>query len=224
MKGFLRILFRRRERRKLLPSLSFPSVATIPFARFSYPTLFSNSLKQCGVKAVIFDKDNTLTPPYSFSMNENTERAVRNCQQLFGYDRVVIFSNSAGGRYGGDSQTGSEDDRGYLHAEAIEEEIGVKVIRHRQKKPEGLMEAICAWDAVQPSEVMMVGDRYLTDIYGGNLLGMLTVAVDIFTEVNDNKGAILGRRVERVLLKLCSCMQDRPLFQPIAAKYMESVL
>lgn len=125
-------------------------------------------------------------------MNENSERAVRNCQQLFGYDRVVIFSNSAGGRYGGDSQAGSEDDRGYLHAEAIEEEMGVKVIRHRQKKPEGLMEAICAWDAVQPSEVMMVGDRYLTDIYGGNLLGMLTVAVDIFTEVNDNKGGDSG--------------------------------
>ena len=224
MKGFLRILFRRRERRKILPSLSFPSVATIPFARYLCLISLTISLKQCGVKAVIFDKDNTLTPPYSFSMNESTERAVRNCQQLFGYDRVVIFSNSAGSRNCGGSQPGSEDDRGYLHAEAIEEEMHIKVIRHRQKKPEGLLEAICEWDSVQPSEVMMVGDRYLTDIYGGNLLGMLTVAVEIFTEVNDNKGAILGRRVERMLLRLCSCTAVQPLFQPIAARYLESVL
>lgn len=100
----------------------------------------------------------------------------------------------------------------------------IKVIRHKQKKPEGLLEAVCMWDSVQPNEVMMVGDRYLTDIYGGNLLGMLTVVVDIFTEVNDNKGAIFGRRVEKVLLKLCSCMNDKPLYHPIASKYLESAV
>ncbi len=100
----------------------------------------------------------------------------------------------------------------------------IKVIRHKQKKPEGLLEAVCMWDSVQPNEVMMVGDRYLTDIYGGNLLGMLTVVVDIFTEVNDNKGAIFGRRVEKVLLKLCSCMNDKPLYHPIASKYLESAM
>ena len=48
------------------------------------------------IKAVIFDKDNTLTPPYSFTMENKIENAVRQCQQLFGYDKVVIFSNSAG--------------------------------------------------------------------------------------------------------------------------------
>ena len=85
---------------------------------------------------------------------------------------------------------GSEDDRGYLHAEAIEEELDIRVIRHKQKKPDGLLEAISSWDSIESSEVMMVGDRYLTDIYGGNQIGMFTVCVDIFTEVNDNKGAI----------------------------------
>ena len=54
------------------------------------------SLKKCGVKAVIFDKDNTLTPPYSFVMNKNIDSTVRECQRLFGYEKVVIFSNSAG--------------------------------------------------------------------------------------------------------------------------------
>ena len=80
---------------------------------------------------------------------------------------------------------------------------------------------------------MMVGDRYLTDIYGGNIYGMLTVCVGIFTEQNDNRGAIIvlahgrmneqGRRVERFLLKLFSCLRVKPLPHPIVAKYLESV-
>lgn len=49
-----------------------------------------------GIKAIIFDKDNTLTPPYSFTMENRIENTVRQCQKLFGYDKVVIFSNSAG--------------------------------------------------------------------------------------------------------------------------------
>ena len=203
VKGFLKIIFSRQEKRKLLPLLSFASVADIPFA----------SLKKCGVKAVIFDKDNTLTPPYSFVMDKAIENSVRECQKLFGYDRVVIFSNSAG----------SEDDKGYLHAEAIEEELGIRVIRHRQKKPDGLLETVALWPGVSTGEVMMVGDRYLTDIYGGNIYGMLTVCVGIFTEQNDNRGAIIGRRVERFLLKLFSCLRVKPLPHPIVAKYLESV-
>ena len=149
------------------------------------------SLKKCGVKAVIFDKDNTLTPPYSFVMNKNIDSTVRECQKLFGYDKVVIFSNSAGRNLNFKSHAGSDDDKGYLHAEAIEEELGIRVIRHKQKKPDGLLETVSLWADVSAHEVMMVGDRYLTDIYGGNLYGMLTVCVGIFTEENDNKGAIL---------------------------------
>lgn len=67
------------------------------------------------------------------------------------------------------------------------------MIRHKHKKPDGLLEAISLWDSIEVNEVMMVGDRYLTDIYGGNLINMFTVCVDIFTEVNDNKGAIFVR-------------------------------
>ena len=143
------------------------------------------------MKAVIFDKDNTLTPPYSFVMNKNIDSAVRECQKLFGYDKVVIFSNSAGLVLNLKFHVGSDDDKGYLHAEAIEEELGIRVIRHKQKKPDGLLETVSLWPGVSAREVMMVGDRYLTDIYGGNLYGMLTVCVGIFTEENDNKGAIL---------------------------------
>lgn len=94
---------------------------------------------------------------------------------------------------------GSDDDKGYFHAETIEQELKIRVIRHHQKKPDGLLETVSMWPSVNPEEVMMIGDRYLTDIYGGNLYNMLTVCVDIFTEVNDNKGAILVRKLFAII-------------------------
>ena len=69
--------------------------------------------------------------------------------------------------------------------------MNIKVIRHHKKKPDGLLETVMMWQDIREDEVMMIGDRYLTDIYGGNIYNMLTVHVDIFTEKNDNKGAIL---------------------------------
>ena len=198
IRGFLKILCSRKERQKLLPILSFPSVADLPFSASSSLLLLIYSLKRCGAKAVIFDKDNTLTAPYSFSMDKQTEETVRRCQRLFGYDNVVIFSNSAGMSFLFFFIQGSDDDGGYLHAQTIEEELKIRVIRHHLKKPDGLLEAVSLWPSVQPSEVMMVGDRYLTDIYGGNQHGMLTVCVDIITETNDNKGAIFVEEDEAI--------------------------
>ncbi len=147
-------------------------------------------LKECGIKAVIFDKDNTLTPPYSFAMDHRTESTVRLCQDLFGYDHVVIFSNSAGIHCHWWWCQGSDDDKDHLQADAIESELKINVIRHHKKKPDGLLETISLWPSIKEEEVMMVGDRYLTDIYGGNVYGLLTVCVRIITEVNDNWGAI----------------------------------
>lgn len=86
---------------------------------------------------------------------------------------------------------GSDDDKGYLQADAIESELNIRVIRHHMKKPDGLLETISLWPSIKEEEVMMVGDRYLTDIYGGNVYGLLTVCVSIITERNDNWGAIL---------------------------------
>ena len=85
---------------------------------------------------------------------------------------------------------GSDDDKDYFHANTIEGELNIKVIRHHKKKPDGLLETIMMWPDIREDEVMMIGDRYLTDIYGGNIYNMLTVRVDIFTEKNDNIGAI----------------------------------
>jgi phosphatidylglycerophosphatase GEP4 len=121
----------------------------------------------CGIKAVVFDKDNTLTAPYDLTPHPKAATGLQNALDTFGASKVAILSNSAG--------TG--DDPNFEDARQIEDSLGISVVRHAEKKPGGLDELMEHFgDEIQdPSEICMVGDRLLTDIVFGNLYGMLTV-------------------------------------------------
>ena len=171
----------------LLPHLTVPDVSRLDW----------RALAAAGFKAAVFDKDNTLTAPYSLDLTEEAETALAAAAEAFssgnqgakngdnggensgGKSRLALLSNSAGLR--------QFDPEGH-EAAALEEALGIAVIRHSSKKPAGDAAAIVrhfeeasppsASLRVSPSEVVMVGDRYLTDVAFGNRLGMLTVRVD----------------------------------------------
>ncbi|ACI64305.1 predicted protein, partial [Thalassiosira pseudonana CCMP1335] len=114
------------------------------------------------IKAVIFDKDNTLTAPYENTLHPKAHPGLQSALDTFGTKNVAILSNSAG----------TDDDPGYEDAKLIEEALGIEVIRHREKKPGGLEELMDHFPHVDsPSQLCMVGDRLLTDIVFGNLHG-----------------------------------------------------
>lgn len=52
-------------------------------------------LKRKGFEGVVFDKDNTLTVPYSLSLWPLLGSSLETCKALFG-SNVAVFSNSAG--------------------------------------------------------------------------------------------------------------------------------
>ena len=144
----------------------------------------------------MFDKDNTLTAPYSLELTEEAEAALAAAAEAFGggegggsgsgngsggKSRLALLSNSAGLK--------QYDPEGH-EADALEKALGVAVIRHSSKKPAGDAAAIVrhfaeastssssSSSSISAHEVVMVGDRYLTDVAFGNRLGMLTVRVD----------------------------------------------
>lgn len=124
------------------------------------------SLKNdAGVLAIVFDKDNTLTSPYETSVHPAAASGLAQALEVFGKDKVAILSNSAGTR----------DDPDYTDAIAIEQALGVAVIRHHEKKPGGLDEVLQHFQLTDPATLCIVGDRILTDIVFGNLYGLLTV-------------------------------------------------
>jgi phosphatidylglycerophosphatase GEP4 len=168
------------------PSLMVPHVSLHNVSQLNYTAL----KESCGVRAVVFDKDNTLTAPYGMTIHPDACRGLEDAKSVFGIANVAIMSNSAG----------TLDDPDYEDAKRIEEALGIPVIRHDEKKPGGLDEVLSHFKLEDPAHLCMVGDRLLTDVVFGNLYGMLTVHTlplcSGSDNVQDNKIASLVRRAE----------------------------
>ncbi|XP_060189345.1 phosphatidylglycerophosphate phosphatase 1, chloroplastic/mitochondrial [Lycium barbarum] len=122
-------------------------------------------LKKRGFEGVVFDKDNTITVPYSLSLWNPLASSIDHCKSLFG-NNIAVYSNSAGL---------DEYDPDGRKARILERAIGIKVIKHRTKKPAGTAEEIEKQFGCESSRLIMVGDRPFTDIVYGNRNGFLTI-------------------------------------------------
>ncbi|XP_075079367.1 phosphatidylglycerophosphate phosphatase 1, chloroplastic/mitochondrial isoform X3 [Nicotiana tabacum] len=125
-------------------------------------------LKKRGFQGVVFDKDNTITVPYSLSLWSPLATSIDQCKSLFG-NNIAVYSNSAGL---------DEYDPDGRKARILERAIGIKVIRHRVKKPAGTAEEIEKQFGCESSRLIMVGDRPFTDIVYGNRNGFLTILTE----------------------------------------------
>lgn len=85
------------------------------------------------------------------------------------------------------NSAGTKDDPEYVDAIEIESTLGIKVIRHDEKKPGGLDEVLNHFEMTDPCRICVVGDRLLTDIVFGNLYGMLSVHTLPLCKGEDNK-------------------------------------
>jgi len=141
-----------------------------------------------GVRAVVFDKDNTLTAPYINEIFTTLKPVVEQFREVFG-ENMAILSNSAG----------TKDDVDYSDANEIESKLGIAVIRHDLKKPEGY-QFVQNWFNADKNQIVMIGDRLLTDTLFGNKAGMLTVHTGVLTLKGDNIPAIVARCLENKLL------------------------
>ncbi|KAJ8532220.1 hypothetical protein K7X08_012143 [Anisodus acutangulus] len=125
-------------------------------------------LKKRGFEGVVFDKDNTITVPYSLSLWSPLASSIDQCKSLFG-NNIAVYSNSAGL---------DEYDPDGRKARILERAIGIKVIKHRTKKPAGTAEEIEKQFGCESSRLIMVGDRPFTDIVYGNRNGFLTILTE----------------------------------------------
>eukprot|EP01121_Diplochlamys_sp_Union-15-3_P011030 TRINITY_DN3165_c0_g1_i4.p1 TRINITY_DN3165_c0_g1~~TRINITY_DN3165_c0_g1_i4.p1 ORF type:complete len:208 (-),score=10.18 TRINITY_DN3165_c0_g1_i4:4-627(-) len=147
-------------------------------------------LNSAGFKGVIFDKDNTLTVPYHFDVHPILKNAVKEFQFIFG-KHAVVFSNTIGSKY---------DSPNFEQAKHFESVTGIPVIRHQEQKPGGFRE-IMDYFKCEPHELVLVGDRYFTDIMFGNTYGMLTFHTKILTHENENIVVKNVRKLESLLVE-----------------------
>ncbi|XP_058219324.1 phosphatidylglycerophosphate phosphatase 1, chloroplastic/mitochondrial isoform X2 [Rhododendron vialii] len=74
-----------RDRHLALPHVSVPDIRYIDW----------DELRSKGFRAVVFDKDNTITVPYSLRLWGPLGSSIERCKSVFG-DDIAVFSNSAG--------------------------------------------------------------------------------------------------------------------------------
>ncbi|XP_010272666.1 PREDICTED: uncharacterized protein LOC104608394 isoform X2 [Nelumbo nucifera] len=170
-----------RDQHLAIPHLTVPDISWIDWAE----------LQRRGFKGVVFDKDNTLTAPYSSAIWPPLVPSLRLCKSVFG-DNVAIFSNSAG-LY--------QYDRDGSKARTLEESIGIHVIRHGKKKPAGTAEDIQKYLGCATSLTVMVGDRHFTDIVYGNRNGFLTILTEPLTLAEEPFIVKQVRKLEAFLVK-----------------------
>ena len=141
------------------PSLMIPHSTVSSVSQINFQTLLQTNKYH----ALLFDKDNTLSAPYSNSLlSTDIENSMKNAKKLFGRDNIAIFSNTLG----------FVDDTTSF--------CGIPVVQHQHvQKPQGLQEVLDHFKnrgiLVHPYQIVMVGDRYLTDIVFGNINGMHTI-------------------------------------------------
>lgn len=116
---------------------------------------------------------------------------MENCKAVFGEENVAVFSNSVG-LY--------EYDPDGAQAAAVERELGVRVVRHRVKKPGGGAEEIERQLGCRSVEVVMVGDRRFTDIVFGNRNGFFTVLTEPLTGEGENFVVKMVRKMEEFVV------------------------
>ena len=145
------------------------------------PSLFHinlDELKQRGIKAILFDIDNTLIPWDQKQLDPKIEQWFKNlCQQGF---KVCFVSNN--------NQTRVSELSGCLQVPGV----------HKAAKPrrKGLRQALDILGS-RVEETALVGDQVFTDVLAGNRLGLYTILVMPLAGKE-----FIGTRINRKLEKL----------------------
>jgi uncharacterized protein len=141
-----------------------------------------DELKDEGIKALIFDLDNTLMAPKACEFCEEITEWINLIQNDF---KIAVLSNNNDSKYI-DKVRKIANFPVYGSAKKPFRKTALKVIRELD---------------VLPSQCAMVGDRPLTDILVGIRLGMMTILVDPLIKHQESKIVKFFRKVERIFVK-----------------------
>ena len=159
---------------------------------FSYPTIAGIDWKSefPSIKHILFDKDNTLTLPYKNKyFSSEIEQSVKNA-----HVPVSVLSNSAGS---------ADDAPCFEHAAKVSMNLGIPVIEHGGRKPvvfDQVMAHVKKFNRgenVEPKDILLVGDRILTDIVMANCFGMKSCLVQPF-DISDGFSGVIDNSLVKL--------------------------
>lgn len=141
-----------------------------------------DELQEKGIKVIMFDLDSTIMISKSGEYRPETLEWLNEVKQRF---EIAVISNNKNEEYIG----------------KVREISDFTVIGHASKPNPKKMRAFLDGMNISPKEAVMVGDRPLTDIVAGKLLGCKTILVDSINAENENIPTRLVRRLERSVIR-----------------------
>lgn len=128
-------------------------------------TINYNKLKENGIKCLLYDLDNTCVP-------YTDKKPTRKLKDLFSYledqgFKVIIFSNSNRQRL-----------------EPFKQELNVDCCASAGKPRKNKFLKILKIYNLELSEVAIIGDQLMTDIQGGNRVGIMTILVNPMSDID----------------------------------------
>ncbi|MGE4571902.1 MAG: YqeG family HAD IIIA-type phosphatase [Candidatus Izemoplasmatales bacterium] len=161
--------------------------------KFFYPneyqkTVFDidfNKLKSKGIQHILIDLDNTLIPYDEHLPNTRIEELVNQVKSL-GLTMTIISNNKE------------------KRVQAFSKAIQLDYV-NSSKKPlkYGFKKALKKLSYPSVSTVCLIGDQFMTDVFGGNRMGFYTIVVDAIKRKTEKWYTKLNRKLEnKVLLRL----------------------
>ncbi|MBQ3642825.1 YqeG family HAD IIIA-type phosphatase [bacterium] len=139
-------------------------------------------IKSLGVNAVLFDLDSTVMPSKSGEYPPEVIKLLNELKQNF---VIAIISNNKNKEY----------------INKIQSQSNFRVIGNANKPSPKIMREFINSVNISPNETVVVGDRPLTDILAGKLLGAKTILVDSITKDTENKPTRFVRALERLFIR-----------------------
>jgi len=135
-------------------------------------------LKSQGIRGIFFDLDSTIMVSKSGEYQEKTEQWLKKVEEDF---FIAVITNNKKPSY----------------VEKVQSISTFQVIADAKKPSTKAIRKLLAKIKMEPSEVVIVGDRPLTDILAGKLLGSKTILVGSINAHNEGVATRLVRWLER---------------------------
>lgn len=137
-----------------------------------------NALKEQGIKAVFFDLDSTIMVSKSGEYSEKTATWLKIVEENF---FVAVITNNKKTEY----------------VKKVRSVSSFQVVADAKKPSTKAIKKLLSKINISPKEVVIVGDRPLTDILAGKLLGAKTILVGSINAHNEGVPTKVVRWLER---------------------------
>lgn len=147
-------------------------------------------LKDAGYKGIITDLDNTLIGAKApIAEPELTQWLAE--AKLQGFQVVIVSNND------------------HLRVSRFAIPLQIPFVNSARKPSPRAFHQALKLTGLMPKQVVVVGDQMLTDILGGNLIGMFTILVNPIAIQDERWTTRINRRIERVVI---ACLRKKGLW------------